>query len=89
MPQIYNMGPPVLLTPRRRRVGDFFALKDPNPSAEFEPENLVTRGQHASSRPPKPLVLMYSPALLFQVTAEIGRRNLLRNDGDEFLIDKC
>jgi len=33
-------------------------------------------------------VLMYIPVLLFHVTAEIGRRNLLRNVGDELLIDE-
>ena len=33
-------------------------------------------------------VLTCIPALLFQVTAEDGRRNLLRNVSDEFLIDK-
>ena len=31
----------------------FFALKNP---AEFEPANLGTKGQHATPRPPKPLV---------------------------------
>jgi hypothetical protein len=40
-----------------RRAGDFFALKNPTASAGFEPANLGTRGQHASSRPPKPLTL--------------------------------
>ena len=33
----------------------FFALKNPTASAGFEPTNLGTRGQHATSRPPKPL----------------------------------
>ena len=32
----------------------FFALKNPNASAGFEPANLGTKGQHATSRPPKP-----------------------------------
>jgi len=31
---------------------------------------------------------VYIPVLLFQVTEEIGSRNLLRNVGDEFIIDK-
>ena len=35
----------------------FFALKNPTASAGFEPANLGTKGQHATSRPPKPLVL--------------------------------
>jgi hypothetical protein len=32
------------------RAGDFFALKNPTASAGFEPANLGTRGQHASSK---------------------------------------
>ena len=39
----------------RRRAEDFFALKNPTASAGFEPANLGTKGQHATSRPPKPL----------------------------------
>ena len=38
-----------------RRADDFFALKNPTASVGFEPANLGTRGQHATSRPPKPL----------------------------------
>jgi hypothetical protein len=34
----------------------FFALKNPTASAGFEPANLGTKGQHAISRPPKPLL---------------------------------
>ena len=33
----------------------FFALKNPTASAGFEPANLGTKGQHATSRPPKQL----------------------------------
>jgi hypothetical protein len=33
-----------------------FALKNPTASAGFEPANLVSKGQHATSRPPKPLM---------------------------------
>ena len=36
---------------------DFIALKNPAASAGFEPANLGTKGQHAISRPPKPLDL--------------------------------
>ena len=36
-----------------RRAEDFFALK--NPTAGFEPANLGTKGQHATSRQLKPL----------------------------------
>ena len=35
------------------RAEDFFALKNPTASAGFEPANLGTKGQHATSRPPK------------------------------------
>jgi hypothetical protein len=33
----------------------FFALKNPTASAGFEPANFGTKGQHATSRSPKPL----------------------------------
>ena len=33
----------------------FFALKNRTASVGFEPANLGTKGQHATSRPPKPL----------------------------------
>ena len=32
----------------------FFALKNPTASVGFEPANMGTKGQHATSRPPKP-----------------------------------
>ena len=35
---------------------DFFTLKNPTASAGFEPANLGTKGQHATSRPPKPIL---------------------------------
>ena len=38
-----------------RRAEDFFALKNPKASAGFEPANLGTKGQHSTSRLPKPL----------------------------------
>ena len=37
-----------------RRAEGFFALKNPTASAGFEPANLGTKCQHATSRPPKP-----------------------------------
>jgi hypothetical protein len=39
----------------RRAEDCFVALKNPTASAGFEPANLGTKGQHATSRPPKPL----------------------------------
>jgi hypothetical protein len=38
-----------------KRAEDFFALKNSKASAGFEPANLGTKGQHATSRPPKPM----------------------------------
>ena len=35
------------------RAEDFFALKNATASAGFEPAKLGTKGQHATSRPPK------------------------------------
>ena len=40
-----------------RRAEDIFALKNPTASDGFKPANLGTKGQHATSRPPKPLHL--------------------------------
>ena len=42
-------------TSEGRRAEDFSPLKNPTASAGFEPANLGTKGQHATSRPPKPL----------------------------------
>ena len=39
-----------------RNAEDFFALKNPTASAGFEPANLGTKGQHATTRPPKPFL---------------------------------
>ena len=49
------MGQTALLPFEGRRAEDFFALKNP---VGFEPANLVTKDQHATSRPPKPLNYM-------------------------------
>jgi hypothetical protein len=38
----------------------FFALKNPTASAGFEPANLSTKGQHATPRPPKPLIKIHT-----------------------------
>jgi hypothetical protein len=51
MPQIYHMGPAALLPLRRKACWGIFRPE----KYGFEPANLGTRGQHASSRPPKPL----------------------------------
>ena len=41
--------------PKEGALRIFFALKNSTASAGFEPANLYTKGQHATSRPPKPL----------------------------------
>jgi hypothetical protein len=38
----------------------FFALKNPTASIGFEPTNLDTKGQHSTSRPPKPFLLLFA-----------------------------
>ena len=42
-----------------RSAEDFFALKNPTASAGFEPANLGTKSQHATSRPPKQLLWLH------------------------------
>jgi len=51
MPQIYDMGPTALLPLRRKACWEFFRPKNP--------ANLGTKGQHATPRPPQPIVLHY------------------------------
>jgi hypothetical protein len=48
------MGPTALLPLRRKACGGFYRPKNPTALAGCEPANLVTKGQHATSRPPKP-----------------------------------
>jgi hypothetical protein len=47
----------------------FFALKNPTASAGFEPANLDTKSQHATPRPPKPLILQIIPKNIFTCSA--------------------
>jgi hypothetical protein len=51
----YDMGSTALFSLRRKAYWGFFRLKNPTASAGCEPGNLGTKGQHATSRPPKPL----------------------------------
>jgi hypothetical protein len=56
MTQIYDMGQDgFYFFSEGRRAEDFFALNNPMASAGFKPANLGTKGQHATSRPTKPL----------------------------------
>ena len=59
--------------PKEGLLRIFFALKNPTVSAGFEPANLGTKGQQATSRPPKPqfvsLPLTSSSTLTMQTLA--------------------
>ena len=68
---------PTALLPLRR-AEDFFRPKNPTASAGCEPANLGTKGQHATCRPPKPLIFLYvastvvlSVKLLFQYLSRV------------------
>jgi len=79
MPQICDMRQTALL-----RAEDFFALKNPTASAGFVPANLGTKGQHATSRPPKPMyiyiyiyIYIWNELILSVVTIISGRESSL------------
>ena len=55
MPYSYDMGPTALLPLRRKVCWGLFCPKNPTASAGCEPTSLGTKGQHATSRVPKPL----------------------------------
>jgi hypothetical protein len=52
------MGQTALLPIRRTACWGIFRLKNPTASTGFEPANLGTKGQHATSRPPRPLTTL-------------------------------
>ena len=56
-----------------RRAEDFFVLKNPTASARFEPAKLGTKGQHATSRPPKPLKLELGIYVLQSLYCQIAK----------------
>jgi hypothetical protein len=56
-----------------RRAEDFFTLKNPTASTGFQPANLGTKGQNATSRPPKPLTHGLGGRLFLQTTLKDGR----------------
>ena len=57
----------------------FFALKNPAASVGFEPANLGTKGQHATSRPPKPLLSHVKDGTIHGISCicDIPARNLM------------
>jgi hypothetical protein len=42
----------------------FFAMKNLTASAGFEPANVGSKGQHFTSRPPKPLIMPFGNTLI-------------------------
>jgi hypothetical protein len=54
--------------PPKEGVLRIFRPKVPTASAGFKPSNLGTKGQHATSRPPKPLAITYYLNVLSQVS---------------------
>jgi hypothetical protein len=63
------MGPTALLPFEKEGVLRvfFFALKNPTALAEFEPANFGSKGQHATSRPPKPIIDRVCSDLIYTV----------------------
>jgi hypothetical protein len=55
----HDMGQTALLPLRRKACWVFFRPKNPTASAGFEPSNLGTKGQHATSRPRKPIYSIF------------------------------
>jgi hypothetical protein len=64
------MGPTALLPLRRKACLGFFRPKNPTASARCEPANFGIKGQHATSRPPKPL------DMILQLSVILGRGSL-------------
>ena len=52
--------------PKEGMLRIFFALKNPTASVGFEPANVGTKGQHATSRPPKPPAVAVTVSPLFR-----------------------
>jgi hypothetical protein len=56
----HDRGQMALLPLRRKACWGFFRPKNPTASAGFEPANLGTKDQRATSRPPKKLIPKYT-----------------------------
>ena len=76
MPQIYDMGPTALLPLRRKACWGFFRPKNPTASTGFEHANLGTKDQHATPRPPKPLIYTNNWYISYKNCAGIFRMNV-------------
>ena len=74
--------------PKEGVLRNFFALKSPTPSFGFEPANLGTKGQHTTSRPPKPpriwrFPFNFSPSWVFFWFFLVFPEAELRSKNDE------
>ena len=67
------MGPTALLPLRRKACWAFFRPKNPTALVGCEPANLGTKGQHATSRPPKPLT--HTVAVCWTICVNIWGRS--------------
>ena len=59
-------------SPKEGVMRIFFALKSPTALAGFELAKLGTKGQHATPRPPKPMLLYYGPVNLLNSGLSAG-----------------
>jgi len=82
------MGPTALLPLRRKGCWGFFRPKNPKALARCEPANLGTKGQHATSRPPKPLwpCIYPSDKILSKMPKPLIWGCLLTADTDRFIL---
>jgi len=77
MPWSYDMGPTSLLPLWRKACWGFFRPKNPKALAGFEPANLGTKGQHATSRSRyRSLLPPYSTGWLWVLIHETTRRHV-------------
>jgi hypothetical protein len=62
----HDMGQTALLALRRKACWGFFRPKNPTASAGFELANSCTKGQHATSRLPKPLWMGHNVQIIWE-----------------------
>jgi hypothetical protein len=72
----HDMGQTALLPLRRKACWGFFLPKNPTASAGFEPANLGTEGQHATSRPP---IVMTNTTDNIRLKSDIAKEKCSKN----------
>ena len=72
------MGPTALFPLRRKACWGFLRPKNPTASAGCEPANLGTKGQHATSRPPKPQMRTLKSSEMMQTSRPSSGRTWQR-----------